>query len=237
MVWVKRRVGLTAVLAVLAGMPAGHAAVIHFGPGQPYTTVESPSNLVQNGDFTADPLVDPNTPGHQNPHITDWSVTGAYASDVALTLNNNSGPPSGRGLRLSGYRGLTDVTQILATVPGATYQLSFFLATTGSTGTSTLVTHLQVFEAGTSLELLNNVPTNVTSGPNPTAFFSEYVDDFVATSTSTPLTFEYQDPHSDLYLANVAVLPVPEPSTVILMAGVIGAAATSRRRRPASSSL
>lgn len=219
---------LTAALAAFATVPAD-ATVIHYGPNEGYRPISSPANLVYNGDFNVDPLVDPSHPGLDNPTITGWTVT--PVSRFPNTRNSNAGVgPDGRGLSLGEFTNITNVSQTLNTSAGAMYQLSFFLAVDGEKGDL-----FRVLLNSSTLANLDGVPYVVGQG-----FFSQYIYDFTASSPQTALTFQYLSPIGFQYLSNVTVLPIPEPAGFgVLLAGFVGMAAigggrilTARRAAP-----
>jgi hypothetical protein len=203
MSWVQLAGAALATLCLAAG-PA-QAEVIRYGPNEAYRPIFDPADLVFNGNFNLDPLVDPDNPNAANPNITGWVIS--PPSEFPGTRNSNVGVgPDGRGLRMGDYN-LIEVSQSLATEVGQTYRLSFFLAQDGEPDTL-----LRVF-AGNALL----APLDGYQGLPGYAFFSQYLYTFTATTAHTALLFQYQSPVGDQYLSNVTVLAVPDAQTWALM--------------------
>jgi hypothetical protein len=142
------------------------------------------------------------------------------------TFTNTVGPHSGTFAAFFGSPFAISpgvVTQNLATNPGGSYDLSFWLLNeTGSTN-SFIVT----FSTDTVLDLTNS-----------DAFgWTQYTfDGLTAPSGDTPLTFNGYNPPSAWGLDDVSVTSasatVPEPSALmLLLTGVIGLVAFSQRKR------
>jgi hypothetical protein len=143
------------------------------------------ADLVVNGDFGTG-------------DFTGWSLSGdssyAYVSgspgDYAAALST-----SGMG---DGF-----LTQTLSTTVGQDYLVSFLLAGDGATPNS-----LVVSLGGTTLVSLTDVPDTLSS---PVL----YSFDFTASSSSSLLQFDFVDDPGYLYVTNVSVNAVPEPSTAV----------------------
>ncbi|QMS86744.1 hypothetical protein HUN01_03825 [Nostoc edaphicum CCNP1411] len=53
-----------------------------------YNTEAQAVELVRNGSFELDPLVDPNNPNVTNPNITDWIKSGDPIDTSGIRINN-----------------------------------------------------------------------------------------------------------------------------------------------------
>ena len=216
------RVAVVALATVLAAGAAAAQTVVHFGPNDGYRPIYSPRNVVVNGDFNLDPLVDPDNPFAPNPHVTGWTIT--PPSQFPGTRNSNAGVGAdGRGLSL-GEATLTDVAQTVATVPGRRYRLSFFFAVEGDPG--------NLFRAYAGDRLLWNLDGLPYHDWN-TGWFSQYLTDVVAAGSATALRFEYQSPIGFQHLSNVTLVPLtaPEPDAwAMLLAGLAAVGVCWRRR-------
>ncbi|MBD2494437.1 PEP-CTERM sorting domain-containing protein [Nostoc sp. FACHB-280] len=194
-------------------------------------------NLVQNGDFEIDPLVNPDyDPTVPNPFITGWtngSVTDIGTYSVRLSNYPN---PLTNGLRSVEFNytapgTLGSLSQTLATKKNKEYQLSFYLASVEEA--PRLDNIFQVFAGGQKLLEL----TNLTLDIDPLQNFKKYTLNFIAQSTATELKFSGRTGHDWLNLDDVSVYrvsngnsqgsgnqAVPEPTTIggIVLAGLVG---------------
>ncbi|PHM10014.1 hypothetical protein [Nostoc sp. 'Peltigera malacea cyanobiont' DB3992] len=90
-------------------------------------SVIDPKDIVFNGGFELDPLVDPNNPDTTNPNITGWTKYGDPMDTSGIRISNF--PQSGnQSLSLGGFVDLSYISQTLSTQPGVEYQLSYYLA-------------------------------------------------------------------------------------------------------------
>lgn len=140
-----------------------------------------------------------------------WGVTGSQGSSRFLDLTDyDVGAPFG------------GVQQVLSTVPGETYLLSFDIGTTTGGGSSVSIRA----SAGTFVQSF----TSTAQGANQWTSVSML---FTASSPSTVLTLTGLTGSSYIGLDNVAVVSqVPEPSAYLMM--VVGLAVTGlavRRRQ------
>ncbi|BBD61922.1 hypothetical protein NIES2109_47580 [Nostoc sp. HK-01] len=194
-------------------------------------------NLVQNGDFEADPLVNPDyDPTLPNPFITGWNNNSLIGTDIFANRLSNYPNPATNGLRSVelGYTPpgtLAYLSQNLATKKDNEYQLSFYLASVEEA--PRLDNIFQVFVGGQKqLEL-----TNLTLNPDSLLNFQKYTLNFVATSRVTELKFASHTGYDWLNLDDVSVYrveddnsqgsgnqAVPEPTTIggIAIAGLLG---------------
>lgn len=175
--------------------------------------------------------------GFETGDFTGWTTNpapnGGFPWAVVSTTDLGVGQPySGTYYATNGCEGAgcldptsgAWLTQVLTPMPGQTYNLAF--AYDPSAGGPA---ELAVQWGGSTVF---DLATDDVSDPGYTL---EIVDDLLATSVSTALTFlGRQDPSFDA-LDAVAVFPTPEPPTLVLfvsmLPGVIGVAAW-RWRRP-----
>lgn len=191
-------------------------------------------NLVQNGDFEADPLVDPDyDPTLPNPFITGWNNDSQFDGGYTNRLSNYPNPAT-NGL-LSVHLGYTPpgsfayLSQTLATKKDKEYQLTFSLASAEEA--PRLNNLFQVYAGGNKIFELTDLALD------PAQPYKEYSVNFVATSTATDLKFATQVGHDWLNLDDVSVYKleddnaqgsgstaVPEPTAIggIAVAGILG---------------
>ncbi|MDZ8184129.1 MAG: DUF642 domain-containing protein [Nostoc sp. ChiSLP02] len=171
-----------------------------------------PRDIVLNGGFELDPLVDPNNPNTTNPNITGWTKSGDPINTSGIRISNF--PQSGnQGLSLGGFVDLSYISQTLSTQPGQQYELSYYLASIAEA--PDLDNQFQAFLGGNKIFDQNNISFQP---------YTPYKFNFTADSSSTELKFGSVDKYAFLYLDNVSVKPVPEPSMIggIAIAGIVG---------------
>ncbi|MFN6482439.1 MULTISPECIES: DUF642 domain-containing protein [unclassified Nostoc] len=187
-----------------------------------YNTAAQAAELVKNGSFELDPLVDTNNPNVTNPNITDWIKSGNPIDTSGIRINNFPQYESGnQGLSIGSFVNPAYISQNLATTIGSNYNLSFFLGT--DEDNSQVDNIFQAFIDGNQVfDKINTI--NVAGSP-----FTQYDLNFVATQSSTELKLGGKASYGFLYLDNVSVKPVtvtvPEPSTIggiVLTAGLLG---------------
>ncbi|QSJ21055.1 DUF642 domain-containing protein [Nostoc sp. UHCC 0702] len=191
-------------------------------------------NLVQNGGFEADPLVDPDyDPTLPNPFITGWNNDSQFYGGYTNRLSNYPNPAT-NGL-LSVHLGYTPpdsfayLSQTLATHKNNEYQLTFSLASAEEA--PRLNNLFQVYAGGSKIFELTDLVLD------PAQPYKQYSVNFVATSKATDLKFATQVGHDWLNLDDVSVYKVeddnaqgtgstavPEPTAVggIAVAGLVG---------------
>ncbi|MFN6560252.1 MAG: PEP-CTERM sorting domain-containing protein [Nostoc sp. ChiSLP01] len=169
--------------------------------------------LVKNGGFELDPLVDPNNSNTTNPNITDWTKSGDPIDTTLIKMSNF--PKSGNyGLSLGGFVDLSYISQTLSTQVGQQYELSYYLVSTADP--SDLDNQFQAFVGGNKIFDETNI-----SLPQ----YTPYKFNFTADSSSTELKFGSVDRQAFFYLDDVSVKSVPylndvsgksvpEPSTI-----------------------
>ncbi|MEH2070526.1 MAG: PEP-CTERM sorting domain-containing protein [Nostoc sp.] len=167
--------------------------------------VVDPQDLVYNGGFELDPLVDPNNPNTTNPNVTGWNKSGDPFDTSGIKISNF--PQSGnQGLAIGSFVNPAYISQNLATTIGSNYNLSFFLGT--DEDGSEVDNIFQAFvDESKVFEKINS--TNIAGNP-----FTQYSLNFVATKSSTELKLGGRASYGFLYLDSVSVTPVPEPSTI-----------------------
>jgi hypothetical protein len=175
--------------------------------------------------------------------ITGWTVVGPEASIVStnyaafgFTFPAEDGK---QWLDLTGDVSNTveGVMQTLATAPGTTYNLSYFVGNQvnpgGPWGTTSTV---DVLVNGTLIQ----TAVNSMGAGGTVQVWEQFTSSFLATSSSTTLEFLNGDPRNDNSngLDNVVVTPgsvvsTPEPSTLLLLVlAVVWALCFYRVRRP-----
>ncbi len=179
-------------------------------------------DIVFNGGFELDPLVDPNDPNVTNPNITGWAKFGDPINTLGTRISNF--PQSGnQGLSLGGFVDLSYISQTLSTQPGQQYELSYYLASIAEA--PDLDNQFQTFVGGNKIFDQKNISFQP---------YTPYKFNFTADSSSTELKFGNVDKYAFLYLDNVSVKPVPESSTIggIAVAGLLGVWLKKKRSLP-----
>ncbi|MEH2258346.1 DUF642 domain-containing protein [Nostoc sp.] len=173
------------------------------------------AELVKNGSFELDPLLDPNNSNATNPNITDWTKAGNPMDISGIRISNFPQHNSGnQGLSLSGFIDLSYISQTLSTQPGQQYELSYYLASIDEA--PDLDNQFQTFVGGNKLFDQKDISFQP---------YTQYKFNFTADALSTELKFGDWDKYGFLYLDNVSVKPVPEPSTIggiVVTAGLLG---------------
>ena len=203
-------------VALLSSSLAAHANIV--------------TNIVTNGGFEADCIC--GNPWKLLSNVTGWSSTGLFeiqkGSDTGGLPVFNTSYEGKQYLELNST-GLTTVSQLLPTVTGALYDLTF--AYSGRSDTpGGLKSALEVFWGSDKL-----VSTKV----SPHSDWIEYsFDDLVAGSSSTLLSFRSTGPIAapgyGSYLDGVVVTAVPEPGVGAMLLAGLGAMGLMFRRRKSS---
>ncbi|MEH1767387.1 DUF642 domain-containing protein [Nostoc sp.] len=179
-----------------------------------YNAAAQAVELVKNGSFELDPLVDPNDPNLTNPNVTDWIKSGDPMDTSLTKISNFPQYDSGnQGLSLGGFVNLSYISQILSTQPDQTYELSYYLASVDEA--PWLDNQFQTFVGGNKIFDQKNISFQP---------YTQYKFNFTADASSTELKFGNVDKYGFLYLDAVSVIPVPESSTIggIAIAGLLG---------------
>ncbi|HEY1783894.1 MAG TPA: carbohydrate binding domain-containing protein [Pirellulales bacterium] len=161
-------------------------------------------------------LVD--NPGFETGDFTDWTVSGetAYTHVVSYPPYVNTGSYGAQFSGVSGDNGM--LSQTLSTVPGQAYIVDFWLYSDGATPNSFSVT----FDG---ISLFSQI--NLAASP-----YSEYSFTPTAIDSSATLQFTAYDNPGFFGLDDISVVPVPEPSALVLLAGgALGVAWAAIRRR------
>lgn len=158
--------------------------------------------------------------------FTGWTVSGDTAFAGVCDVSNCPGgfaPEDGNFAAYFGPVGDTaTISQNIATTPGDSYALSFYLANpVGGTPNFFNVTF------GSSSFSFSNF--GVAFG------WQEFTLTTLATSNETPLSFTFRNDPSYWFLDNVSVSQsggtVPEPGTIVLFgSGILGIAGIARRK-------
>jgi PEP-CTERM motif-containing protein len=122
--------------------------------------------------------------------------------------------------------------QLLATTPGVTYDLTYFLAVS-----EPFLAVPRAFTAGATVEFLAQVNgvTVFDQSNIPPQPYTRYSFPFIATGTSTDVKFGFRNDPGAFFLDDISVNAVPEPSSVWLGLLVTAfAIVVVRRRLPAS---
>lgn len=173
-------------------------------------------------------------PGFETGNFTGWTTSPAPGTNFTFvvstttdpgilpphggTFEAKSGPPSNNPELLS---------QIIATIPGQTYEVSFWLANFMSAGTGS-----PEFKASFAGNLLIDFvrPNNNTTETDP---YKQYVFDVPATGATSTLQFSFVQPPGYWLLDDVSVTPAPEASSLVVwsMLGLVGVAVVGKARR------
>jgi hypothetical protein len=207
---------------VMKGSKALSATALLLG----ISAAASASNLVTNGDF-------------EDGNLTGWTInsSASYPWNVYSSYQNLV-PHSGTYFAETGCVGTSclaygtstanDLSQVLTTVAGQSYTLSFYTSNGGSIASGQNVpSELDVYWGGTQVVALTPVP-----GAAPA--YTMYTGTVTATGTSTDLEFLGRQDPSWIALDDVSVTAVPLPASVWLMlSGLVGLGAMVHRRRAA----
>ncbi len=153
--------------------------------------------------------------GFETGNLNGWTVSG-YTGYTGVDGYAQSG---NYAAALGAVGSLDFLSQTLSTIPGAQYNLSYWLASDGRTANE-----FSVSWGGTALSDLMNIAAQ------PYTFYTYNV---MATSASTVLTFGSRDDPGYLHLDSINVTPaIPEPASLALFGiGLAGLGALFRRKQ------
>lgn len=150
-----------------------------------------------------------------------WTPSGFIAEGFDYFIDSNPADAqtgnrsfAGGGIGAPGF-----ISQSIATLPGQNYTIDLWLA------------NLSGFADGTEIQVMwgGNVVYDAT---DILGFgYNHIIIDPLATSTNTMLSIGLRDDSFFLNIDNVSVRQVPEPASLALLLGGLGAAGLSRRRR------
>jgi hypothetical protein len=189
-------------------------------------TAVNAQNLVNDPGFEASTDVT----GHANPFSSAWTVVddtspgfppGTDGSDSNVGADAAFAHSGTNFANLGAFGSLGSLSQTLATAPGGTYNLSFWLASDSGFPPN----EFDVFWNG----------TQIYSAPNTASFaYTQFsFNNLAATGNSTTLEFRYQNDADYFRLDDVTASVVPElsvPSFALLGFGLLGLMALRRRK-------
>ncbi len=200
------------------------------------------ANLITNGSFET-PVVSAYASFSTGGSFAGWSVVGAQGSVAivsgAYTQDGFSfvSQAGAQWLDLTGISSnkATGVQQVVATIPGATYDLSFYV---GNVYDPTNSADYGLFGTTSTVNLLINgspvlAATNTQGAGSTTQIWQLFTTSFTDTGASTTLAFIKGDPSTDNNngLDNIALTAVPIPAAVWLLgSGLLGLVGVARRR-------
>lgn len=195
---------LITAIGLLAVMSSTQAAEFQI----PTLVIQTAStNIVANGGF-------------ETGNFASWTQAG----NLGFTGVSSGGAFAGTFQALLGPVGSTgSITQVLTTVAGNRYDLSYRLRTSSTTPNS-----FQVFWSGGAIASLS---LNNASVPGWTSFSAL---NLVATGPSTSLSFVFRHDPGFFFLDEVSVTATPEASTMALVGGALMLLGFYRRGRYAA---
>ncbi|WP_373530685.1 DUF642 domain-containing protein [Nostoc sp.] len=149
--------------------------------------------LITNGGFEIDPLINPNNPNVTNPNVTGWIKSGDPIDTSVVKISNfpNTG---NQGLSLGGFSSISYISQTIPTVPGQYYQLTYYFASIEEA--PDLENKFKVFIGEKKVDVKKDTPYQP---------YTQYTLDFKAKGTSTQIKFASKAKYGFLYLDDVSV--------------------------------
>jgi len=170
--------------------------------------------------FSAPAQADVTNGGFETGNFSGWTQTGNTTFNGVQCPGPSAVVDSGNCSAFFGPIGsIGGIEQNVTTVAGQEYRILFSLMTDGGNPSSFSAT----FGTATLLSLTNP----------PASPMTDYAISALATSNSTTLSFQFRDDPGFAFLDSISVVPVPEPSTWMMMLlgfGTIGLAMRRRRR-------
>jgi hypothetical protein len=167
------------------------------------------ANLVTNGGF-------------ETGDFSGWTT----AIDGFYDGVDSAAPQAGNFAAFFGNPGISTISQKLATAPNTTYLLTFWLMVEGDPNGNAAPNSFSFDWNGAP-----GAPALVNSGPTG---YKEFQYFLTANSASTELAFNFSDTPAFIDFDSVSVT-VPEPTSLALVLGALGAALATRRRSSAKS--
>lgn len=157
-------------------------------------------NLIMNGGFENDPLLDPNDPTLTNPNITGWTKSGDLGDPIDTSgIRLSNFPNTGnQGVSLGNLSNINYLSQSIPTVRGQYYQLTYYLASTEEA--PDLNNKFQVFVGENKVDVKKDI-----------AFqgYTQYALVFKAKGEFTEIKFGSKAKFAFLYLDDVSVKAIP----------------------------
>jgi len=177
-------------------------------------------------------------PGFETGNFTGWTQSGDTSSTFVVSLASDPGilaPHGGTFEAKSGPNNLGSISQSIITIPGHTYEVSFWLAEFISYNSTPGADNTAVFQSSFGGQTLTNITTVITPTTPQSNVYINYVKDIVATSALSTLQFSFKDPPAYWLLDDVSVSDVtPEASSLVVWSvlGLVGVAVGVARRQP-----
>lgn len=160
--------------------------------------------------------------------MTGWTVGGSGIDWIGTYWQPSAGS---RSVDLSATNAGSISQSGISTVIGQPYRISFDMAGNPTPGYGSPIKNMTVQATGGSVQ---NYQFDTTGRTTINMGWTTMVYDFVATSTSTTLTFSSLDlTPTGPAIDNITIAPVPEPTSVLAVAAVAGLGVRAVRRRRA----